>query len=54
MNKSEIPSNIINREVYTTRVVSFMRKPIVKVFTGQRRVGRAFRFPWYRVDKKVQ
>lgn len=38
----EIPSELIEREVYTGRVEPFIRKPLVKVFTGQRRVGKSY------------
>jgi predicted AAA+ superfamily ATPase len=42
MSAFKIPSNIIRRETYLSRVKPFMRKPIAKVFTGQRRVGKSF------------
>jgi predicted AAA+ superfamily ATPase len=42
MNKPVIPSDLINRDVYTLRVLPFIRKPVVKVFTGQRRVGKSY------------
>ena len=38
----KIPSNIIRRETYIARVKPFMGKPMVKVFTGQRRVGKSY------------
>jgi predicted AAA+ superfamily ATPase len=37
-----IPSNIIQRQTYLSRVKPFVGKPIAKVFTGQRRVGKSF------------
>ncbi len=37
-----LPSNIIQRETYTSRIEPFMKKSVVKVFTGQRRVGKSF------------
>ncbi len=37
-----LPSNIIQRETYTSRIEPFMEKSVVKVFTGQRRVGKSF------------
>jgi predicted AAA+ superfamily ATPase len=36
------PSDLIIRQAYTTRIEPFIRKPIVKVFTGQRRVGKSY------------
>ncbi len=38
----KIPSYIIRREAYISRVEPFINKPIAKVFTGQRRVGKSF------------
>jgi len=38
----KVPSNIIRREAYISRIKPFMEKPIAKVFTGQRRVGKSF------------
>lgn len=40
--KSKIPQNIINRTHYIERVKPFMSKNIIKVFTGQRRVGKSY------------
>ncbi len=37
-----LPSNIIERNEYISRVKPFMEKPLAKVFTGQRRVGKSF------------
>jgi len=42
VNHFKFPSNIIQRETYTLRIEPFMNKPIAKVFTGQRRVGKSF------------
>lgn len=42
MQPFKFPSYIIQRESYTSRIEPFMTKPIVKVFTGQRRVGKSF------------
>jgi predicted AAA+ superfamily ATPase len=42
MNSFNVPSDLIIREVYTTRVEPFIRKPVVKVFTGQRRAGKSY------------
>lgn len=33
---------IINRKLYTQRIVPFINKPVIKVLTGQRRVGKSF------------
>jgi len=42
MNSPDIPTDLIIRESYCNRVMPFLRKQIVKVFTGQRRVGKSF------------
>lgn len=42
MNSFNVPPDLIIREVYTTRVEPFIRKPVVKVFTGQRRAGKSY------------
>ena len=42
MQPFKFPSYIIQRESYTSRIEPFMTKPIAKVFTGQRRVGKSF------------
>jgi len=42
MKTLKLPSNIIKHEAYVSRVIPFMEKPIAKVFTGQRRVGKSF------------
>ena len=42
MQSFKFPSYIIQRETYTSRIVPFMEKPLAKVFTGQRRVGKSF------------
>ena len=36
------PSNIVPRESYLKKVEPFINKPLAKVFTGQRRVGKSF------------
>lgn len=38
----QIPANIIQRNLYTDKVRSYMRKNIIKVFSGQRRVGKSY------------
>ncbi len=45
------PDNIIKRKTYLTRVKPFMGKPIAKVFTGQRRVGKSFML--YQIMKMI-
>lgn len=38
----KIPSKVLERNSYVSRMVPFMRKPIIKVLTGQRRVGKSY------------
>ncbi len=38
----KIPSKLIKRDSYIARVAPFMRKPIIKVLSGQRRVGKSY------------
>jgi predicted AAA+ superfamily ATPase len=38
----QIPHPIIKREDYLKRVIPFMGKNLIKVFTGQRRVGKSY------------
>lgn len=38
----KIPQNIQPREQYTSRIEPFMRKSLIKVLTGQRRVGKSY------------
>lgn len=38
----KIPSKLIKRDSYINRVVPFMKKPIIKVLSGQRRVGKSY------------
>ena len=38
----KIPSKVIKRDSYVSRIIPFMRKPIIKVLTGQRRVGKSY------------
>jgi predicted AAA+ superfamily ATPase len=42
MNAITIPSSIINREKYISMIAPFIGKQIIKVFTGQRRVGKSY------------
>ncbi len=46
-----IPGNIIERRAYTSRIEPFIRKPIIKVFTGQRRVGKSYML--FQIIKKI-
>ena len=38
----KIPSKVLERKNYVSRIIPFMRKPIIKVLTGQRRVGKSY------------
>ena len=38
----EIPADLIERTAYTERIEPFIRKPVIKVITGQRRVGKSY------------
>jgi len=42
MNAFTLPVDIIERKVYATRIEPFIRKPVIKVLTGQRRVGKSY------------
>jgi len=42
MNLFEIPADLIERKAYTERIEPFIRKPVVKVLTGQRRAGKSY------------
>lgn len=42
MSDFKIPSRLILREAYLTRIQPFMNKSLVKVLMGQRRVGKSF------------
>jgi hypothetical protein len=42
MNIITLPANIIERKAYTSRIQPFIGKPLIKVFTGQRRVGKSY------------
>lgn len=39
---SNIPTDILNRERYINVMLPFVDKPIIKVITGQRRVGKSY------------
>lgn len=38
----DIPAHIKKRGSYISRITPFMRKPLIKVLTGQRRVGKSY------------
>jgi len=38
----EVPANIIPREHYLQQVSPFVGKNLIKVLTGQRRVGKSY------------
>ncbi len=38
----KLPKNIHNRDIYVARVKPFMNKQLIKVLTGQRRVGKSY------------
>lgn len=38
----DIPARIKKRDSYMARIAPFMRKPLIKVLTGQRRVGKSY------------
>ncbi|HAH54748.1 MAG TPA: ATPase [Flavobacterium sp.] len=38
----KIPNNIIQREHYLDKIIPFVGKNLIKVFTGQRRVGKSY------------
>ena len=40
--KPLIPLDLTTRLVYLNRVLPLIDKPIIKVFTGQRRVGKSY------------
>ena len=41
-NEINIPTNILKRAAYLDKIKPFMGKPIIKVLTGQRRVGKSY------------
>jgi len=42
MIKIEFPSKVLSRERYISRIRPFIRKNVIKVLTGQRRVGKSY------------
>ncbi len=48
----KIPSVIKTRDSYIQRIIPFMRKPIIKVLTGQRRVGKSYLL--FQLIKQIQ
>lgn len=47
-----IPNNIQQRDQYISRIEPFMRKSLIKVLTGQRRVGKSYLL--FQLIKKIQ
>lgn len=37
-----IPVGVLNRNKYISRIQPFIRKNLIKVLTGQRRVGKSY------------
>jgi predicted AAA+ superfamily ATPase len=37
-----IPNNLFKRSIYINKTKPFIGKQIIKVFTGQRRVGKSY------------
>lgn len=44
MNELILPKNLISRNVYIARIKPFINKNLIKVLTGQRRVGKSYLF----------
>lgn len=42
MTTFKIPADLIERKTYAEKVEPFIRKPVVKVFTGMRRTGKSY------------
>ena len=42
MRTTELPSNIISRQTYVDKMKPYQRKSVIKVLTGQRRVGKSY------------
>ena len=42
MSKIKFPSKVLSRERYISRIKPFIRKNVIKVLTGQRRVGKSY------------
>lgn len=40
--KLEFPKDLLSRETYLDQVMPFIQHPLIKVFTGQRRVGKSY------------
>lgn len=47
-----IPKNIKERKQYISRIVPFMKQSIIKVLTGQRRVGKSYML--FQLIEKIQ
>jgi predicted AAA+ superfamily ATPase len=48
----KLPKSIINRDTYIQKISLFVRKPIIKVLTGQRRVGKSYLL--YQLMEKIK
>lgn len=48
----KIPKNIKERKQYISRILPFMKQSIIKVLTGQRRVGKSYML--FQLIKKIQ
>jgi predicted AAA+ superfamily ATPase len=42
MNNFKVPADLIERKTYIEKAEPFIRKPVVKVLTGQRRAGKSY------------
>lgn len=42
MNNIQIPKQLVSRDLYITRIKPFINKNLIKVLTGQRRVGKSY------------
>lgn len=47
----EIPDDIIERPLYSKKIEPFIRKHVIKVFTGQRRAGKSYLM--YQIIKEI-
>lgn len=52
MKEIGFPGNILERRIYTSRIEPFMRKSIIKVLSGQRRVGKSYLL--FQLIRKIQ
>lgn len=52
MKEVILPENIIERKAYTLRIEPFIHKQVIKVLTGQRRVGKSYML--FQVIKRIR